>query len=162
MGKVCKACGIAQPLAGFKKNPRCKDGVAGTCKSCVNIQQKAWRAKNPDHPKGNRSEVGRRYYERNREKVLEYCRSYRKENLGKYAHYEKVRHTRKLQAMPGWLNEEQLAQIEEFYRLASEASEPTHVDHIVPLQGKNVCGLHVPWNLQLLPAIDNIRKGNRF
>jgi hypothetical protein len=75
------------------------------------------------------------------------------------------RYTRKMKAKPSWLSPSQEKEILFFYSLAQEVSsingEMYHVDHIVPLNGKNVCGLHVPWNLQVLPELENLRKSNK-
>lgn len=69
-------------------------------------------------------------------------------------------------AAPPWLTQAHLAEIEAVYAAAVEKSERTgvlhHVDHIVPIKGKTVCGLHVPWNLQVLSASENAQKGNRY
>ena len=62
----------------------------------------------------------------------------------------------KLRAMPKWANQEK---IKEIY---ANCPKGWHVDHIVPLQGRNVCGLHVETNLQYLPARENARKKNKF
>lgn len=66
---------------------------------------------------------------------------------------------------PPWLTKDHLKQIEEFYTRAKIAEDFTgvkyDVDHIEPIQGKDICGLHVPWNLQLLPKKENMKKGNR-
>ena len=65
----------------------------------------------------------------------------------------------KIQAIPLWLSKGQLEEIKNIYH---ECPKGFHVDHIIPLQGNNVCGLHVPWNLQYLSSIDNMKKGNRI
>ncbi len=81
------------------------------------------------------------------------------------ARYAKYR-AQKLQATPKWLTPEHYESIRQFYTDSLELKELTgiefHVDHIVPLQGALVCGLHVPWNLQVLTAHDNLSKSNTF
>ena len=65
-------------------------------------------------------------------------------------------------ATPPWLTAEDKKEIKAIYRQArSYGPGVMHVDHIIPLRGKLICGLHVPGNLQILPRLKNIRKGNR-
>jgi len=68
--------------------------------------------------------------------------------------------------VPAWLSLGDFAAIEAFYLLARERTDATgrlhHVDHIIPLQGELVSGLHVPNNLQVLLAEENLRKLNRY
>lgn len=71
------------------------------------------------------------------------------------------RRKRTQQATPSWLTVEQAGQIAALYEEAKARPGNWHVDHIIPLRGKNVSGLHVPWNLQVIPAKDNLKKGNR-
>lgn len=65
---------------------------------------------------------------------------------------------------PPWLTHEQYEHMRDIFwacRLMSEATgEKHHVDHIVPLRGKNVSGLNVPWNLQIITAVENLKKTN--
>lgn len=68
----------------------------------------------------------------------------------------------KRQACPPWVDHDHMARIHDVYRLRRKVSEQTgvvhEVDHIVPLQGKTVCGLHVWWNLRVIPKEDNNRR----
>lgn len=77
---------------------------------------------------------------------------------------EAIRNKRNKQATPKWLTKEQKQQIVDTYELMRDCrtitGEDYHVDHIVPLRGENICGLHVPWNLQVLPADVNLSKSN--
>lgn len=86
-------------------------------------------------------------------KCKECLKEYKTNNKPKYAAHEANRRAIKLKAtLPGFDK-----QIEEFYK---NCPSNNHVDHIVPLQGKYVCGLHVPINLQYLPIKENFKKNN--
>jgi len=71
----------------------------------------------------------------------------------------------KLMRTPRWLDPVSLKEIEFTYTWCAAlrlCGLNYHVDHVVPLQGENVSGLHVPWNLQVIPAVENIKKRNRW
>ena len=90
-----------------------------------------------------------------REKV--YRNSNEPKNRNAYkAYHTALRRAYQLKATPLWAN---LSAIKEIYRTCPQGY---HVDHIVPLKGINVCGLHCETNLQHLPALENIRKSNSF
>ncbi len=71
-------------------------------------------------------------------------------------HYAALHRVAKTQRTPKWAN---LEKIKQFYK---ECPEGYHVDHIIPLKGKNVSGLHVEYNLQYLTVEDNLRKSNKY
>lgn len=75
---------------------------------------------------------------------------------------QNLRRARKLQATPKWAN---CKEIENIYKKCKQISDSTkikhHVDHIVPLSGDLVCGLHVESNLQIIPAAINMKKSNK-
>jgi hypothetical protein len=91
--------------------------------------------------------------------------AYRYRKSDYYNSLSRLYQASKVSATPPWLTDEHKKQILEFYALSKDCSvvtgEAYHVDHIVPLRGRNICGLHVPWNLQVLPSDINISKGNR-
>ena len=89
----------------------------------------------------------------------QHSRAYIANNRDKYSAYLAKYRAKKLCATPKWLTNTQLLQIQQFYTKAKDSG--LEVDHIVPLQGENVCGLHVPWNLQLLSRSENASKSNK-
>lgn len=64
------------------------------------------------------------------------------------------------QATPAWLSAADRQKMEEIWKQA--AALGMSVDHIVPINGRRVCGLNVPWNLQIIPLVENLKKGNRY
>lgn len=77
--------------------------------------------------------------------------------------YCSKRRTQKTQASPLWANRKQIKKIyEECYLKTKTTGKKYHVDHIIPLNGKLVSGLHVENNLQIIPASENIKKSNKY
>lgn len=89
-----------------------------------------------------------------------------KKNPDKANALKAKRRASKMQRTPAWLTEAHFKAIRDIYMQASQLSKTTgvlhHVDHIVPLQGKIVSGLHVPWNLRVVTATVNLTKNNKL
>lgn len=143
--KKCSYCLIEKPFSLFAKDKTRKDGFFHKCKPCHSEYRQTKEQK---------------------QKISKYWQNHYKENKPKYAAKRAKRRAIKLQATPKWLSKSDFIAIECKYSLASMFTQcsgvPHAVDHIVPLQGKTVCGLHVPWNLQVIPVFDNLQKGNKF
>ena len=111
-------------------------------------------------------ENSKAYYQANAEERKAKQRLWSKTNRGTANALSKRYKLKKINATPAWLSESQLLHIKCKYQLAAMLNihgvEAWHVDHIVPIRGKDVCGLHVPWNLRVIPAKDNMTKGNRL
>ena len=99
---------------------------------------------------------GRRWADKNKKKKQAQWRAWYDRNKEKQKEKAMFEKAEKLQRMPPWVDKQAIAEI------YANRPEGHHVDHIIPLRGKNVSGLHVPWNLQYLPAKENMSKGNRY
>lgn len=141
----------------------------GSCRECMQSISQNWYSKNKDKMKLSRAmrrdTINKRLrfnYKESPEKQIEWSRSWRSTNPAKSNATRARRRSVKIKATPSWANMNDILYFYEKAALATEANGILHhVDHIVPLQGKSVCGLHVAWNLQILTAKENISKGNR-
>jgi hypothetical protein len=137
-----------------------------------------WRAANLDRAKSTSRRTAKQYYDRSPEQaraasgrwqrehpeaVANYVRKARAKNPGKYRARVAARRASIKMAMPPWANREAIAAIyEECARLILLTDQKLEVDHVHPLIGRDFCGLHVDYNLQIIPAAANRRKSNRL
>jgi hypothetical protein len=131
-------------------------------KELTKERARAWHLANPEKV----SEKNISYKSKNKEKVTEYNKQWWSENKDKRASYEGKRRAAQLQRTPKWLTDSELRMIEAKYSLAAMLTRETgiihHVDHIIPLRGKKVSGLHVFSNLRVIPGTDNVKKSNSY
>lgn len=160
--KFCGACQTLKTSSEFSNNKSRKDGKATQCKLCHAAYIKT-RLKNDPTFKVKSNEYCRKYRKSNPEYV-KFTKTWNTLNRGRRNFLTSKRRAAKINATPKWLTQEQKTKIADFYWMAKDLQAVTgevyEVDHIIPLQGKNVCGLHVPWNLQILPADLNRKKSN--
>lgn len=123
---------------------------------------KKQRVENPGHVYAiAKKSVAKHRVARNEEKA-----NWRKRNAGRVLAWCRERQLAKIQRTPAWLTDFEKLKIECVYSIAAMLTrvnnERWHVDHVLPLQGKTVSGLHVPSNLQVMRGVENARKGNRL
>lgn len=166
--KWCNDCKKLMPLESFYKDKNSPDGKDYFCKSCRKRRKLSRKAKEDAYQREYRKNARDRRLKYSRDfnkNNKDYFRNWRAVNTSKTRAYAQSYKFRKKSGTPDWLTEEQLSQIESVYSHARDceivSGEKYHVDHIIPIKGENICGLHVPWNLQVLPADVNIRKSNR-
>ncbi len=111
------------------------------------------------HPTRN-LEQKQKWLNNNPEKRKQSSKNYIQKNWSYYVEYSSLRARNQLQAKPNWLNEWEEFLTKELYHLAK--LRKLEVDHIIPIKHDLVCGLHVPWNLQLLTRSQNAKKSNKF
>ena len=183
--KVCSKCKELKAVELFSKNRTKKHGLQNQCKSCMKaaaaVNKEYIRAAQKEYYEANKEKLlgnmkvyyasnkekfnasSKAWKKANREKVSAYNREYSQANPGKVNARTAKRRAAKLQRTPEWAC---LDSIKEFYTCAKDLQELTgiefQVDHIVPLQGELVSGLHVETNLQILTASENSSKSNAF
>lgn len=139
----CGKCKIRKPFEFFNRCKSRPSGFDSYCKECHSSYRVAHYRDNPA-PEREKAAV------------------WRKNNLDLKAFDLASYRSRKLKAVPAWADEERMKKV---YAAAATLTKWTgetwHVDHVIPLRGKNVCGLHCETNLQLLTATENQSKGNR-
>ena len=180
LSSICKVCKRAVDKLYREQNRELVAAGKAKCyqakKDHYNEKTKKWVSANPE----GRKKIVATYYKNNRDSILLKQDRYRSENREACAsrvkdwesrNLDRVRakcsrrRAAKMNAQPNWLTEIQKEQIVSIYSHARDcelvSGQKYHVDHIVPLQGKDICGLHVPWNLQVLPADVNLSKSKK-
>lgn len=171
---LCQACmeaGIKSDANRLERAAKWRSDNPGRQRE----HERRWRKLNAEHERKRLREFHqknpekqgkytRSFYAKNSSSVLARKRAYYRANPDKARVYVVRRRAAKLHRTPSWLTDFHLDEISQIYKLAAKMRKEgidVHVDHIVPLVGESVCGLHVPWNLAIITALENQQKSNK-
>ena len=150
----------------------------GACLECIREDWALDNERRKGKPKTEAAKAAaKRYYEKNRQAVIARAAArpteekrrlqaeYKNRNVDVVRADTSVRKRRHREATPKWLTPAERLQMRDLYLQARKLTELTReryvVDHIVPLRGEEVCGLHVPWNLRVITQEENLKKSNK-
>ena len=165
--KVCRLCQEKKTLTEFGKHPKTRDKLRHECRVCVSEEAKLRkRVRYLTDPEYKKRCSERNTKEQQTDNGRKRRAAWSAANRHRGRSWSMARKISVKQATPSWLNELQKTSIDQLHWLARDleivSGQTYQVDHIIPLRGRDVCGLHVPWNLQILPSDINLSKGNRI
>lgn len=163
---ACVVCALETVKKYQSKNKelikqRTKEYYHANKQACL-TRTKAWVEKNKEY----RTQQKQEHAQKTAAHVRARYKQYYENNYPRMLAKRNKQHADKLKRTPAWLTVDDFWVIEQAYELAALRTKlfgfQWHVDHILPLRGKTVSGLHVPTNLQVIPGTENLRKGNRL
>lgn len=175
--KTCTSCNLTKELDSFGKEKNGRFGRRSVCRHCRSKNEREYKKQYKANNRDSVREYNRWYHKENKDQRISYMKSYRENNKDYFQNWRKTNYdlcraqlakyrSKKAQATPKWLSKGDFDKIKAVYTQARDcevvSGESYQVDHIIPLNGEGICGLHVPWNLQVLPADINASKGNRY
>jgi hypothetical protein len=185
MNQTCRKCLVEKPIGDYQFH-RVSGKHYQTCRRCRQLQSYEWNKNNRDKKnaadkKWRDANPEKLWWKRNPEehrartaiatakwwvKNPEYSHQHYLKNKTQFVAARARRRAKQANATPIWLTPIHKAQIQEMYDVAAARETQTgvkyHVDHIIPITGKKVSGMHVPWNLQVITATENLSKGWRI
>jgi hypothetical protein len=163
---ACITCALERVKAYQKRNEQVikqrTKTYYHTNKELCQARTKQWGEANKDYLIAHK----RSYAQRVADQIKAKYKKYYEENYPRMLAKRNKQHADKLLRTPKWLTKDDFWIIEQAYELAAIRTQmfgfAWHVDHKVPLRGKNVSGFHTPVNLQVIPGAENLRKTNKF
>lgn len=174
MDKLCSSCYITKEVSEFHKCSRSKSGLKSTCKLCRKekaskryVENKCYiDLKNKEYYENNKNKLRltrKKYYEKNKGYLTEKASEWARNNRDRKNVHKTKRRCLVQNACPNWSESDKIKKVYEKAKwLESLTGIKYHVDHIIPINNPNVCGLHVWNNLQILSSDLNFSKNNKF
>lgn len=160
--KQCKRCLEVKSVDDFHRHPTNPGGRQRLCKVCHNKTNVEWIHKNREEVRPKLLAYGREYYKKNKDTIKVKAKEYYLEHYDEILKRVSQRPKKLERATPPWADLEKTKEVYVEAAKLRAAGNDVQVDHIYPLEGKFICGLHIHTNLRIITSIENRTKHNKF